>query len=197
MKITLGNCQLEQCQEFVYLGGNITQDASCDKDIVRRIGLAAGIVRSLHQIWKEEDISKPTKVLLYKTLVQSIILYNSETWTLKEHHKRKLIVFEMSVLRKICGITKKDKRRNVDILKELLIEKDIVDLLKARRSTHFGHVNRMGNDRFPLMLLHGHTYGHRSRGRPKKKWLDDIREDCEDLNMSIIQAPRLTWNRNE
>ena len=24
MKIMLGNCQLEQCQEFVYLGGNIT-----------------------------------------------------------------------------------------------------------------------------------------------------------------------------
>jgi len=43
------------------------------------IGLAAGILRSLHHIWKAEDISKPTKVLLYKTLVQSIILHNSET----------------------------------------------------------------------------------------------------------------------
>ena len=142
MKIMLGNCRLEQCQEFVYLGGNITQNASCDKDVDRRIGLAAGIVRSLHQIWKEEDISKPTKVLLYKTLVQSIILYNSETWTVKEHHKRKL---RSSVLRKICGITKKN--RNVDILKELLIEKDIVYLLKAQRLTYFGHVNLMGNDK--------------------------------------------------
>ena len=52
----------------------------------------------------------------------------------------------MSVLRKICGITKKDRRRNDDIRKELLIEKDMVDLLKARRLTYFGHVNRMGND---------------------------------------------------
>jgi len=80
----------------------------------------------------------------------------------------------MSVLRKICGITKKNKRRNVDILKELLIEKDIVDLLQARKLTYFGHMNRMGNERFPKMLLHGHTHGHRSRGRPKKKWLDNI-----------------------
>jgi len=32
----------------------------------------------------------------------------------------------MSVVRKICGITRKD-RRNVDILKELSIEKDIVE----------------------------------------------------------------------
>jgi len=43
------------------------------------------------------------------------------------------------------------------MLKELSMEKDMVDLLKARRLTYFGHVSRMGNDRFPKMLLHGHT----------------------------------------
>ena len=100
-------------------------------------------------------------------------------------------------LKKICGVTKKDRRRNVEILKELIIKKDIIDLLKSRRLTYFEHVNRMGNERFPKLLLHGHTHGHRSRGKPKKKWLDDIREDCDDLNMSIIQVSCLAWNRNE
>ena len=134
-------------------------------------------------------------MLIYRTLVQSIILYNSETWTLKEHHKRKLRVFEMSVLRKICGITRKDRRRNEDILNELSVEKDIVALLQARRLTYFGHVNRMDNDRLPKLLLHGYTHGHRPRGRPKKKWIDNIREDCEDMNISILQASHLTWDR--
>jgi len=92
----------------------------------------------------------------------------------------------MSVLRKICGI-----RRNVDILKELSVEKDIVDLLQVRRLTYFGHVNSMSNDRFPKLLLHGYTHGHRLRGRPKKKWLDNIREDCEDMNMSIQYCKHL------
>ena len=86
--------------------------------------------------------------MLYETLVQSIILYNSETWILKEHQKRKLRVFELPVLRKICGITRKDEKRNVDILKELSVEKDIVDLL-----------DRMGNNRFPKLLLHGYAHG--------------------------------------
>jgi len=81
----------------------------------------------------------------------------------------------MLVLGKICGITKKDRRKNVDILKGLLIEKDMVDLLKAQRLTYFGHVNRMGNDRLPKMLLHGHTHGHQSRGRPKKKYKRELR----------------------
>ena len=46
----------------------------------------------------------------------------------------------------------------MDTMKELSMEKDMVDLLKARRLTYFGHVNRMGIDRFPKMLLHGHTW---------------------------------------
>ena len=56
--------------------------------IERRIGLAAGIVSNLDKIWKAQDITKGTKVMLYHTLVQAIVLYNAEAWTLKEEHKR-------------------------------------------------------------------------------------------------------------
>jgi len=86
----------------------------------------------------------------------------------------------------------------VDILKELSVEKDIVDLLQVQTLTYFGHVNCMGNyDRFPKLLLHSYTHGHRSRGRPKKKWLDNIHEDCEEMNLSILQASCFTWNQTK
>jgi len=90
IKITLEDEELKQAENFVYLGGTVSADQSCDKDIDRRIGLAAGIVRNLDKIWKARDITKGTKVMLYHTLVQAIVLYNAETWTLKEEHKRKL-----------------------------------------------------------------------------------------------------------
>ena len=83
MKTSLGGTELTQCEEFVYLGGVVSADGFCDRDVDRRIGLAAGIVRNLHSIWKAKDISKSTKVLLYQSMVQSIVLYNSETWTIK------------------------------------------------------------------------------------------------------------------
>ena len=60
--------------------------------------MAAAIVRSLHKVWEAKDITKSTKMLLCRTLVQSIILYKSETWSMKEEQKRKLRVFEMTVL---------------------------------------------------------------------------------------------------
>ena len=68
----------------------VSQDANCSADVVRRI------VRSLNKIWEAEDISKATKVLLYRSMVQAIALYNSETyWTVisirssaNDHHHR-------------------------------------------------------------------------------------------------------------
>ena len=116
--------------------------------------MAAGIVRSLHKVWEAKDITKSTKVLLYRTLVQSIILYNSETWTMKEEQRRKLRVFEMIVLRKICGVTRKDRRRNVDTLKELSIKRDIISVIQYRQLTYFGHATRMDKDRLPYIRLH-------------------------------------------
>ena len=88
----------------------VSADGFCDRDVDRRIGLAAGIVRNLQSIWKAKDISKSTKVLLYQSMVQSIVLYNSETWTIKEDQKPKLKTFEMAVLRKIMWNYKKKQK---------------------------------------------------------------------------------------
>ena len=68
LNIKLGASSLKQTEHFVYLGGTVSADQSCVKDIEHRIGLAAGIVRKLGKIWTAKDISKVTKVTLYKTI---------------------------------------------------------------------------------------------------------------------------------
>ena len=157
--------------------------------------MAAGIVRSLHKVCESKDITKSTKVLLYRTLVQSI-MYNSQTWTMKEEQKRKLRVFEMTVLRKICGVTWKDRRRNVDILNELSIERDIISVVQCWRLTYFGHVTQMDKDRLPYILLYGYTHGSRGKGRPKKRWIDNIREDCMDIGIPVQEASHTATDRD-
>jgi len=41
VNIKLGASSLKQTEHFVYLGGTVSADQSCDKDVERRIGLAA------------------------------------------------------------------------------------------------------------------------------------------------------------
>jgi len=101
-----------------------------------------------------------------------VVLYNAETWTLKQEHQRKLL-FEMAVLRRICGVTRRDRKRNIDIMNALDIE-----LLQKRRLTYFGHVSRMQPERYPHTFLHGHMSGSRPQGRPRKKWIDNVKEVC-------------------
>ena len=62
-------------------------------DVVRKIGLDSGIVRSLNRIWEAEDISKATKVLLYRSMVQATVLYDWETRMVRSEDKQKLRVF--------------------------------------------------------------------------------------------------------
>jgi len=50
MKTSLGGTELTQCEEFVYLGDVVSADGLCDRNVDRRIGLAAGIVRNIHSI---------------------------------------------------------------------------------------------------------------------------------------------------
>jgi len=52
MNIKLTTKELKQSDNFVYLGGVISADSSCDKDVARRIDIASGEVRNLDDIWK-------------------------------------------------------------------------------------------------------------------------------------------------
>src|ERR1043165_4110194 len=180
---------------FVYLGGNICIQGGSEKDVERRIGLARGIWQALWKMWSSREISRDTKFRLYETLVLSALLYNSETWTLKETHKQRLRVFEMACLRRIEGVTRRDKIRNKEIHNRLNIQYDIVNRIQNRRLRYFGHVTRMGNDRYPKIALNGYVHGKRKRGRQKKRWMDVIKQDCREMGLTIQEATHRAYNR--
>ena len=54
--------------------------------------------------------------------------YNVETWTLREKQKQRLRVFEIACLRKIEGVTRRDRIRNEEIFNRLNIIIGIIDV---------------------------------------------------------------------
>ena len=183
--------QLKQTENFVYLGGTISSNGGSENDVTRRIGLARGIFQNLNQIWTSREISRPTKIQVYETLVLSALLYNAETWTLKEVQKNRLRVLEMTFLRKIEGVTRRDRIRNKEIYDRLSLRQTVIQRIQQRRLRYFGHVARMGQNRFPRIAMEGYVHGERGRGRPKKRWMDQVRQDCEEMGFESIQDA--TW----
>ena len=55
----------------------------------------------------------------------------------------------------------------------------------------------MEEKRLPNAALHGHMRGERSRGRPRKRWMDNVREDLEErgIHVQLSRAYGKTKNR--
>jgi len=82
LKVVVDGSSVNLVESFIYLGSIQTSDGYCRSDITRQIGLAYSAMSSLNNIWNTKHLSIQTKVRVYQTLVLSILLYASETWTL-------------------------------------------------------------------------------------------------------------------
>ena len=103
----------------------------------------------------------------------------------------------MGCLRRVEGVTKRDRIRNKDIFSRLNCQKDVVEKVQQRRMRYFGHISRMDNERYPKIALNGYVHGLRTKGRPKKRWLDTVVKDCQERGLNIHDAARLTGERDE
>jgi hypothetical protein len=107
-------------------------------------------------------------------------LYGCETWSLTLREERKLRVFENMVLGKIFGprrdeVTGEWRRLHNEELNDLYSSPSIVGVIKSRRMRW--HVARMGEERGAYRVLVGKPAGKRPLGRPRRRWVDNIRMD--------------------
>jgi hypothetical protein len=59
---------------------------------------------AMTKIMKSEDISKSTKLKIYRIIISPIVMYGFEGWTLSEHMEEALSVWERKILRTVCGL---------------------------------------------------------------------------------------------
>ena len=53
----------------------------------------------------------------------------------------------------------------------------ITETIRLHRLRWFGHVQRMEENRIPKRVLYMNLETARPRGRPRNRWLDEVRED--------------------
>ena len=66
-----------------FLGSKITADGKCCHEIKRRLLLGRKAMTNLDSTLKSRDITLSTKVHLVKAMVFLVVLYGSESWTIK------------------------------------------------------------------------------------------------------------------
>ena len=111
-----------------------------------------------------------SRIKLYNTLALPLLLYGSETWTIKAREARKITAAEMKCMRRTAGYTRTDYKTNTQIAKELKVTPILDKLLEYKRNC-VRNVNRMPRNRLPRVMKHYSPTG-RSHGRPLKRLLD-------------------------
>jgi hypothetical protein len=109
---------------------------------------------------------------MYQALVQSILLYGAETWTLNTQQANKLLATEMDFWRRSARKSKKEKVRNGIIREIMEVGTNILEVIEEKRLRWFGHVKRMPGNRLRLKILEWEPEGTR---RPNERWIDGVR----------------------
>ena len=86
---------VETVSDFIFWGSKITTDGNCSHEIKRRLLLGRKVMTNLDSIFKSRDVTLPTKVHLVKAVVFPVVMYGSESWTVKKAEHRRIDAFEL------------------------------------------------------------------------------------------------------
>src|SRR6218665_1778740 len=103
-----------------------------------------------------------------KTLI--LMLYGSETWTMRKEDIKRLEAFEMWTWGRMEKVSWTEHKTNEEILETIGEERSLIRTIKTRQKKWIGHTLR--GESLLKTVIEGKMLLKRSRGRPRQMMLD-------------------------
>ena len=75
---------METLADFIFLSSKITADGDCSHEIKRHLLFGRKAITNIDGIFKNRDITLPTKVHLIKDMDFPVVMYGCESWAVKK-----------------------------------------------------------------------------------------------------------------
>ena len=141
----------------------ITADDNSSHEIKIRLLLGRKAMTNLDSILKSRDLTLPTKVRIVKAMFFPVVMYGSESWTIKKADRQRIDAFELWCWRRLLRVPWTARRTNLSILKEIKLECSLEGRILKLRLQYFGHLMRR-EDSLEKTLMLGKCKGKRGRG---------------------------------
>ena len=176
---TLSGNILKCVEDYKYLGSHIKNS---EKDFNIRKGIAWTACNKLDKIWKS-NLDRKFKIQIFRVLVEPILLYGSETWTLSARQQQRLDGCYTRLLRRVLNLS----WRNHPTLETIYGDLPRVSNLVCKRRVQFaGHCARATDELVSSFVLWRHPFpDNRSR---KLTFPDRIRRDTAISRDNLLAA---------
>ena len=184
---SLAGNSIKQVDDFKYLGSFVMNS---EKDMKSRKALAWVACNKLNKIW-HSTLANETKVFIFKTLIEPILLYGAETWTLTTRQQKRLDGAYTNMLRRVQNIHWSEHATLEHICGDIppLSQKVI-----KRRLSFAGHCHRATEEMIHHVLLWRPRRHVRYRGLT---YPDTIARDAcmEKEDLPVAMADRQVWRQ--
>ncbi|KAI8481620.1 hypothetical protein Bbelb_406210 [Branchiostoma belcheri] len=192
-EVTVAGETFKVVPTFCYLGDMIGQSGGCTDAVTARIKTAWKSFHELLPILADRSIPFINRGHVFNSCVRSVMLYGSETWAVSTEDLRRLDRCDNAMIRWICSSRLAD-RVSSDQLRCRLGVSSLREILRYNRLRWYGHVQRMDPQNWPRKVMTMPVEGRNPRGRPKKRWIDSIREDVKNLKLQKANPlDRSSW----
>jgi len=136
------------------------------------------------QILKSRDLTLSTKVCIVKAMVFPVVMYGSESWTIRKAECWWIDAFKLWCWRRLLRVPWTARRSNQYILKEISPEYSLEGLILKLKLQYFGYLMQR-SDSFEKIPLPEKIEDRRRRGRQRMRWLDGV-TDSMDMCLSKL-----------
>ena len=174
-------------------GGIHSKAGACaanKQDFEIRKAMAWSACNKLKLIWSS-NLSRFLKIRLFRATVESVLLYNSETWTINKTMQRKIDGCYTRMLRMALNISWKTKTSNVDLYQKLT---PVSQTIRERRLRLSGHLVRHNEELAHNLVLWEPTGGRRNRGRQPVSYTDVLKQDTGLESIDELKTAMLDRN---
>ena len=144
--LSLSGADIKRVKDFIYLGSHIMDSY---KDFNSRKGMAWSACNKLDKIWTS-DLHNDIKISLFRSVIEPILMYGSETWTLTAKQQKRLDGTYTNLLRRVQNIHWTQHATTEDIYGGL---PKITSKLIQRRVQFAGHCYRAEKEIISSLLL--------------------------------------------
>ena len=172
--ITVNGTQIEEVEQYVYLGQLVSLTDGTVAEISRRCAQAWQAFGKAKPLFKS-DLPISLKRQVFEQCILPVFLYGCETWKTIKRQRSKLIGTQRAMERSLLKITRRNRKKNEWIRQQTGV-KDVLESAARLKWSWAGHVARKNDGRWTKSVTDWYPRdGVRRKGRQKTRWVDDIR----------------------